>query len=224
MAGDTGSWETILQENPRKEQILGWIRNKVNITDFIVPYRGKFKGSMYKSDFPPRKCFSNHPSCKKFSDFASKEILKRVKTGALRVWGRVGFVDPPYLVLPLTVEPTKPRLCLDARFLNLWMRDQPFTLGGLVDVPRYVYKGSYMSKCDDISGYDHVLLTVSSQTYVGFQWESCYLVCATLPFYPLVGRFLRTFTIRLVPQRLPFFVQSGYHALCILMIDLQEKL
>ena len=34
---DTGSWETILRENPRKEQILGWIRNKVNITDFIVP-------------------------------------------------------------------------------------------------------------------------------------------------------------------------------------------
>ena len=179
---DTGSLETILQENPRKEQILGWIRNKVNITDFIVPYRGKFKGSMYKSDFPPRKCFSNHRSCKKFSDFVSKEILKRVKTGALRVWGRVGFVDPPYLVLPLTVEPTKPRLCLDARFLNLWMRDQLFNLDGLVDVPRYVYKGSYMSKCDDKSGYDHVLLTVSSQTYAGFQWESCYLVCATLPF------------------------------------------
>ena len=140
----------------------------MNITDFIVPYRGKFKGSMYKSDFPPRKCFSNHRSCKKFSDFVSKEILKRVKTGALRVWGRVGFVDPPYLVLPLTVEPTKPRLCLDARFLNLWMRDQPFTLDGLVDVPRYVYKGSYMSKCDDKSGYDHVLLTVSSQNVCGF--------------------------------------------------------
>ena len=75
--------------------------------------------------------------------------MKRVKTGALSVWGRVGFVDPPYLVLPLTIEPTKQRLCLDARFLNLWMRDQPFTLDGLVDVPRYVYKGSYMSKCDD---------------------------------------------------------------------------
>ena len=55
------------------------------------------------------------------------------------------------------------------------MRDQPFTLDGLVDVPRYVYKGSYMSKCDDKSG-------LSSQTYVGFQWDSCYLVCATLPF------------------------------------------
>ena len=105
--------------------------------------------------------------------------------------------------------------------LNLWMRNQPFTLDGLVDVPRYVYKGSYMSKCDDKSGYDHVLLTVSSQTYVGFQWESCYLVCATLPFgwkispyiYHTIGSAATT-----------FFVQSVDHALCILMIDLQEKL
>ena len=66
------------------------------------------------------------------------------------MWGQVGVDDPPYLVLPLTVEPSKPRL------LNLWMRDMPVSLDTLADVPRFVYRDSFMTKCDDKSGYDHV--------------------------------------------------------------------
>ena len=71
---------------------------------------------------------------------------------------------PPHVVSPLTVEPTKPRL------VNLWMRASPFTPDGLSDVPRFVYKGSFMTKCDDKSGYDHLLPSESSQTYFGFEW------------------------------------------------------
>jgi hypothetical protein len=32
------------------------------------------------------------------------------KTGSLTLLGKVGECDPPYLVLPLTIEPSKPRL------------------------------------------------------------------------------------------------------------------
>ena len=53
--------------------------------------------------------------------------------GAVRVWRKVELNKPLYLVLPLTVEPSKPLLCLDARFFNLWMKDGPFSLE-LVDV------------------------------------------------------------------------------------------
>ena len=56
--------------------------------------------------------------------------------GVLDVWGRVGEVTPPHLVLPLTVEPSKPRLCHDERYLNLWIRDLPFRLDHLPDFPR----------------------------------------------------------------------------------------
>ena len=80
-------------------------------------------------------------------------------TGAIRVWGKVGVDFPPYSVLPLTVKPSKPRLCFDARFLNLWTKDMPFSLDKLADVSRYIYKGSFMTNCDDKSGYDHVLLS-----------------------------------------------------------------
>ena len=43
-------------------------------------------------------------------------------------------------------------------FLNLWMMDTPFSLDKLIDVPRFVYENSFMSKIDDKSGYDHTLL------------------------------------------------------------------
>ena len=39
-----------------------------------------------------------------------------------------------------------------------------------------------MTKCDDKSGYDHVLLSACSQTYVGFEWKGYWFVCGTLPF------------------------------------------
>ena len=61
----------------------------------------------------------------------------------------MGVSSPPHVVLPLTVEFTMPRLCIDAWFVNLWMKDSPFTLDRSSDVPRFVYKGSFMTKCDD---------------------------------------------------------------------------
>ena len=119
---------------------------------------------------PPQKQFRNHDSCRNFNGFISNEIINRVRTGAFRVWGEVGVDDPPHPVLSFTVEPSKPRLCLDAQFLNLWMRDAPFSLDKLSDVSRFVYPNSFMTKCDDKSGYDHVLLSEASQSYFGFSF------------------------------------------------------
>ena len=58
----------------------------------------------------------------------------------------------------------------------------PFSLGRLADVSRYVYKSSFIPKCDDKSGYDHVMVTDGSQAYVGFTLGRLWLVCSTLPF------------------------------------------
>jgi hypothetical protein len=72
-----------------------------------------------------------------------------VRNGAISLIGRSGQVTVPHLVHPLTVEPGKPRLCYDARFLNLWIKDSPFKLDRLADVPRYVTRGSYQTVIDD---------------------------------------------------------------------------
>jgi hypothetical protein len=39
------------------------------------------------------------------------------------------------LDLPITIEPSKPRMCHDERYLHLWIKDLPFSLDTLKDVP-----------------------------------------------------------------------------------------
>ena len=79
--------------------------------------------------------------CEQFRNFITDTVVDWVDAGVLAVWGRVGEVTSPHLVLPLTVEPSKPRLCHDERFLNLWTNDLPFKFDHLPDLPRYVLPG-----------------------------------------------------------------------------------
>ena len=163
-------------------KILLWIKNCVDVRDFFQPFRGQYRGENFDSTLPPHRIFSNAPSCKPFAQFISDTIIYRLRTGAISLWGRVGEVPPPHLVMPLTVEPSKPRLCNDNRFLNLWIRDMPFQLDSLLGLPRYVFPSSFQSVCDDKSGYDHVLLTPESRPYFGFQWGGWYFTSNTIPF------------------------------------------
>ena len=55
--------------------------------------------------------------------------------GFLRLGREVGVISPPHFVLRITIEPSKPRLCHEERFLNLWIGDLPFKLDHLVDLP-----------------------------------------------------------------------------------------
>ena len=178
------SWEVLAERFPSLEQqeVLTWIREKVSIDPYFRPFRGRFKGEQFDSERPPQRLFKNNISCKPFISFIQETLLQRLRNGAISLVGKVGQVDPHYLVLPLTVEPTKPRLCHDARFLNLWIVEKPFTLDKLLDLPRYVFKDSYQTVLDDKSGYDHLLLAPESRTYFGIQWGGWYFTYNTLPF------------------------------------------
>lgn len=177
-------WQVIASrsQSSEQEEVLQWIQNKVSIFPFLKHFKGSFKGEQFDSDRPPHKLFRNNVSCKPFADFIRKTLLDRLRTGAISLVGRVGQVNAPHIVLPLTIEPTKPRLCHDARYLNLWMKDKPFSLDKLTDLPRYVFKDSYQTVLDDKSGYDHVLLSEDSVTYFGIQWSGWYFTYNTLPF------------------------------------------
>lgn len=68
-------------------------------------------------------------------------------------------------------------------FFNLRMTDSSYLLDKFDDATHYVYNDSYMTKCDDKSGYEHVPLRESLQTYVGLQRGVWWLsVCTTLLF------------------------------------------
>ena len=135
---NVSTWEHLFadQQTPMQSDILRWIRNKVSIFEFAKPLKGKFHGHDYESELPPSMFLPNNQSCKAFVPFIRQTILARRKTGAVSVAGKVGKVRPPYIVHPLTVEPHKPRLCYDARYVNLWIKDWPFTLDRLINIPR----------------------------------------------------------------------------------------
>ena len=175
-------WECIAEQFHSQDEPMCFIRDKVDVATFIVPFKGKFGGKCYDAPFPPRMEFPNNPVCTQFEDFISTTIIDRFKNGSLVFWGKVGEVQPPHLVMPTTVEPSKPRMCHDERFLNLWIKDCPFSLDYLSDLPRYVGPGHYQTVCDDKSGYDHICLSPSSRTFFGLSWRGCYFMYNTLPF------------------------------------------
>lgn len=177
-------WEEVANKAPSSSQheVLLWINNNVSVFPYFRYFKGMFKGEHFDSALPPSRLFKNNVSCRPFVPFIQQTLLDRLRIGAVSLVGRVGHVQPPHLVLPLTVEPTKPRLCHDARFLNLWMHDKPFSLDKLSDLPRYVSRDSYQTVLDDKSGYDHLFKSTDSRTYFGFQWAGWFFTYNTLPF------------------------------------------
>ena len=136
-------WEMIAERCPSATQtdVLGWVRDMVSIFPYFQHFTSSFKGEHYDSDRPLKRMLRNNMSCKPLVNFVRKTLIDRLVTGAISLLGRVARFSRLILCyLSLTVEPSKPRLCHDARYLNLWMQDKPFSLDSLNDLPRYVAK------------------------------------------------------------------------------------
>jgi hypothetical protein len=78
-------WAALHQEfgNHHFPQVLDWIHNYVDVTQFFTPFTGSYKGTNYDSDTPPAKIFSNSSSCKPFAQFISDTIINRLASGAI---------------------------------------------------------------------------------------------------------------------------------------------
>ena len=92
------------------------IRDGVHVKHFFKPFNGNFRGSPYNGPRPPPIHLGNAPICEQFQTFISDTIVDWVSTSVLAVWGRVGEVRSPiFKILPLTMQPSKPRLFHDER-------------------------------------------------------------------------------------------------------------
>ncbi|KAK3731002.1 hypothetical protein QZH41_006641 [Actinostola sp. cb2023] len=175
-------WEKILTDYQKREEILGYLRTGVRVQDFLVPFKGDFQGQFYNSKTPSRASFPNSKSCTGFEDFISTTLSQRLRNGSMSIWGKVGSAEPPHLVMPITIEPTKPRMCHDERFLNLWIKDCPLALDYISNLPRYVGPRSFQTTMDEKSGYDHVLVSQDSRSLLGLEWQGWFFVFHTIPF------------------------------------------
>ena len=146
-------WNTLLDNlNEPFSEVRDWIANGVDVTKFFKRFKVSYKGRNYECSSPPPCILPNHPSCKPFALFISHTLQDRLRSGTISLRGKVGECTPPILVLPLTVQPSKPSLCNDDRFLHLWIEDCPFSLDSVQHLPNYVDKVFYQTVCDNKSG------------------------------------------------------------------------
>ena len=175
-------WNDIIPDGEMKEEIMDWIRDGVDIRRYIKPFKGVFEGQSYDDVFPPARVFNNSNKCKDFIPFISDTIHERMLNGSISYAGKVGVDPPPFIVAPLTVEPSKPRLCVNMMYLNNWIVDRPFKLDGLKDVAKTARNNAFYTSLDDKSGYDNVRTSKQCRHLLGFQWAGHYFVANTLSF------------------------------------------
>ena len=93
-------WEYLTQNHPQQDVIMSWIKDGINIHEFIVPFRGTYRRKRYHHSFPPDAIFPNNKSCIPQAQVISTEIEKKIAMGAMTALGRVGEVPPPRMVMP----------------------------------------------------------------------------------------------------------------------------
>ncbi|GAQ88040.1 hypothetical protein KFL_003960010, partial [Klebsormidium nitens] len=93
----------------------------------------------------------------------------------LLLWGAVSIVEPGdetvVVVNPLGVadQDGKLRLFLNARYVNLFLKELPFKYQRLRDVLAFTLENYFMSTWDLKSGYYHVMLHPSFRKFMGFR-------------------------------------------------------
>ena len=95
--------------------------------------------------------------------------------------GEGGRHPPPAIVMPLSIEPSKPWLVHDQQYLNCFMQQCPCTLDQVVNLPHYLSQNSFQTKLDNKSGFDHFFISEDSQPLMGAEWGGWWLVWRILP-------------------------------------------
>ena len=185
LSSNLTAWEDLLSRLDPSEgdMIKSWLRDGVNVEDFFQEFKGQFKGIELDSKTPPVYYQENSISCKSDPDLIARTLEERIKNGSIELLGKWDQVQSlPVCIMPLTLEVTKGRLCHDERFLNLFIKDAPFKLDTLQEVPRITRHNDFLIGTDEKSGYDHVFLSESSRSYFGLSYAGWVMRYCTLPF------------------------------------------
>ncbi len=147
-------WEKVCAVVPNREEaelVLGMIRNGVDASAYLASFDGEFEwsgakypgfgeaDSSHSAGRPDPAFFANYRLSDEHVEFANGEIDKLMSSGAVLSLGRYSElsdgVKADLVVSPLGVEPTKPRLILDARYLNKFFQSPAHSIRGNADVP-----------------------------------------------------------------------------------------
>lgn len=179
-------WEKyILHEHPNRDQFVSFLRDGVGLYDMLLP---QFRGTSVDQPFNPDRfrgaVFRNRIPAS-FTDFVDSEITSLASLGCIARWSEVrgpGGPARPRLILPLSVEESKPRLIYDARQLNACIKDFPFSMDTVGRVAGVASESCFMTSLDDKAAFHHILLRPSSWPLFGFTYKGVDYVWRVLPF------------------------------------------
>jgi hypothetical protein len=123
---------------------------------------------------------SNHPSAFQHASFLTQAVETLVQTGAV-----LAISKKPFAVSPLRVVPkgdNKLRLILDLRFVNSFLKVDPFKYESIRSVVDLCQPNDYLFTVDLKSGYHHIDIHERNWQYLGFKWNGSYYVFCQLPF------------------------------------------
>ena len=177
-------WEQhILVDHPLKQDILSWLKFGVHLEKFLAPFlQGSYNGVRINSRLPQTYREHNHVP-HEFQDWVASEVTSLLKMGVLKRWDPASMGAPcPVVVAPLIVEPTKPRLIYDARYINCFLSLPSVEMFGIGKIPSTCWKGMYLVTLDHKSGYYHVPIHPDCWKYFGVSWKGELLCYVTLTF------------------------------------------
>ena len=153
--------DVLLVDHPDRVAILPWVRDGNNVYEFLLPYvRGVSVEQPFNlAAFAGEEILNR--VLEEFRAFFAGEVATLVRRGCLLPFEEVRTIDGPTrprVIIPLSVEPPKPRVIYDARLLNARCRYVGFSLDPEGYVTVLGWEGCYHGPLDDNSGFHHVLL------------------------------------------------------------------
>ena len=81
----TPQWLSLIDDlnDDRFTEVRDWITNGVDVTKFLRPFKGSYKGKNYECSIPSRCVLPNHISYKPFTSFISNTLMDRLRSGAI---------------------------------------------------------------------------------------------------------------------------------------------
>eukprot|EP00884_Botryococcus_braunii_P011539 jgi/Botrbrau1/20386/Bobra.0006s0047.1 len=166
----------VQQAHPRHQANLSRVRDQLAQVVGSNRVQALLEGSS-----PGAVVFPNRKSALVNPGFVGEALAQMCRTGAIRV------VDPAQVVVisPLGVvgeTSQKPRLILDAMYVNTFVKYVPFHYESLRNLPLLANPEDVMMITDFKSGYHHIPLHPSVHKYFGIQYGGVTYCFTVLPF------------------------------------------
>ena len=120
-----------------------------------------------------------HPDgTRSLHDWITEQLANYERIGAIR------YCAPEDIdvVNPIGVEPTKPRLITDMRYVNLWCEPTPFRYGSLTNFRRELRQDDLLITVDLKDAFHHVRINEDALRAFGGRWMGRTFMFTALPF------------------------------------------